>query len=182
MEMGVDVRISPHAVIVRPELVKIGNHVAIDPFTVITTALTLGSYIHIGPHCSIIGGKDGRLVMDDFTSLAAACRIICSSDDYAGEGLNGATIPARFRVIKATTVTIRRFASLATGVLVFPGVKIGEGAVAAASAVVNKDLEPWGIYAGSPVRRIGERRRDKILAYAEELMGTDGHCARAVPH
>ncbi len=170
MKLGDDVRISPLAVIVRPELVEIGSHVAIDPFTVITTGITLGSYIHIASHCSIIGGRDGRLVMKDFSSLAAGCRIICSSDDYTGEGLNGATIPAKYRVVKCSTVTIERFVSLATNVIVFPGVTIGEGAAVAAGAIVNKSLEPWGIYMGSPVRKIGERRKDKILPYAMEIM------------
>ena len=28
-----------------------------------------------------------------------------------------------------------------------------------AGSFVNKDCEPWGIYVGSPARRIGERRR-----------------------
>ena len=176
MKIGTDVRISPHAVIVRPELVEIGDYVAIDPFTVITTALKLGNYIHIAPHCSIIGGSSGRLVMKDFSSLAAGCRIICSSDDYTGDGLNGATIPLQYRVVKCTTITIERFASLATNVIVFPGVTIGEGAVVAAGGIVNKNLEAWGIYVGTPVRRVGERRRDKILVFAEEIMR-----ARPVP-
>jgi acetyltransferase-like isoleucine patch superfamily enzyme len=41
---------------------------------------------------------------------------------------------------------------------------------------VEKDLEPWGIYAGSPLRRIGARRQEKILAYARELMGSRAAC------
>ena len=38
-------------------------------------------------------------------------------------------------------------------------VKIGEGCVIGAGSFVNKDCEPWGIYVGSPARRIGERPR-----------------------
>ena len=169
MKTGTDVRISPQALIVHPDLVEIGDHVAIDPFTVITTALTLGSYIHIAPHCSVIGGRNGRLVMADYSSLAAGCRVICSSDDYTGAGLNGAVIPVKYRVVKFTTVRIGRFASMATNVVLFPGVTVGEGAVAAACSVINKDLEAWGIYAGSPVRRLGTRRSDVIMAFAAEL-------------
>jgi acetyltransferase-like isoleucine patch superfamily enzyme len=148
----------------------LGDQAAIDAFTLITTAATLGSYTYIGPHCSILGGWDGRLVMKDFSSLAAGCRIICSSEDYTGEGLNGAAIPLQYRAVKISTVTLERFASLAINVTVSPGVTIGEGAAVAAGAAVDMDLEPWGIYAGSPVRRIGRRRQEKMLAYAEELM------------
>lgn len=42
---------------------------------------------------------------------------------------------------------------------IMPGVKIGEGAVVGANALVNKDLEPWGIYVGSPCKRVGTREK-----------------------
>jgi galactoside O-acetyltransferase len=38
-------------------------------------------------------------------------------------------------------------------------VTIGEGAVIGACSFVNKDVEPWGIYVGSPAKKIGERPR-----------------------
>jgi galactoside O-acetyltransferase len=170
MKTGTDVRISPQAIIVHADLVETGDHIAIDPFTVISTAATLGSYIHIAPHCSIIGGRNGKLVMGDFSGLAAGCRIICSTDDYSGLGLVNPTIPMKYRVVTCTTITLGRFVTLGTNVIVLPGVTIGEGAVVGAGSIVNRDLEPWRVYAGSPVRPIGERSRDKILAYAEEIM------------
>jgi maltose O-acetyltransferase len=37
---------------------------------------------------------------------------------------------------------------------ILPGVTIGEGCVVAAGAVVNKDCEPYGLYAGIPAKRI----------------------------
>jgi putative colanic acid biosynthesis acetyltransferase WcaF len=37
------------------------------------------------------------------------------------------------------------------------GLKIGEGAVIAATATVTKDIEPWTIVAGNPARPIGKR-------------------------
>ena len=44
--------------------------------------------------------------------------------------------------------------------LILPGLKIGEGAVIGASAVVTKDVEPFAIVAGNPARKIGERNRE----------------------
>ncbi len=41
-----------------------------------------------------------------------------------------------------------------------PGVHIGEGAVVASRACVTKDCEPYGIYAGIPAKKIGERNRN----------------------
>lgn len=43
---------------------------------------------------------------------------------------------------------------LGTRVLVLPGVTIGPSCVVAAGSVVTRDLEPHGLYAGAPARRI----------------------------
>ncbi|MES2309052.1 MAG: DapH/DapD/GlmU-related protein [Verrucomicrobiota bacterium] len=44
--------------------------------------------------------------------------------------------------------------------LILPGIKIGDGAVIGAGAVVTKDVEPYTIVAGNPAVKIGERPRD----------------------
>lgn len=44
-------------------------------------------------------------------------------------------------------------------VIVLPDVVIGEGTVVAAGSVVTGDLEPYGLYAGIPAKRIKERNR-----------------------
>ena len=44
--------------------------------------------------------------------------------------------------------------------IILPGVRIGDGAVVAAGAVVSKDVEPYTIVAGVPARQVGERSRD----------------------
>jgi maltose O-acetyltransferase len=46
------------------------------------------------------------------------------------------------------------------GAIILPGVKLGEGAVVGAGAVVTKDVDPFAIVAGNPARKIGERIRD----------------------
>jgi len=39
-----------------------------------------------------------------------------------------------------------------------PGVTVGDGAVLTLSSIATRDLEPWGVYAGSPLKRTGRRR------------------------
>jgi putative colanic acid biosynthesis acetyltransferase WcaF len=38
-----------------------------------------------------------------------------------------------------------------------PGVSLGEGAVLGLAAVATRDLEPWGVYGGSPAVKLKER-------------------------
>lgn len=46
---------------------------------------------------------------------------------------------------------------LSTGVRVLPGVSIGDGCVAGASAVITKDVEPWTIVGGNPAKVLKKR-------------------------
>jgi putative colanic acid biosynthesis acetyltransferase WcaF len=43
-----------------------------------------------------------------------------------------------------------------------PGVNVGEGAILALGSVATKDLEPFGIYAGIPARKVKERSRAAV--------------------
>jgi maltose O-acetyltransferase len=44
--------------------------------------------------------------------------------------------------------------------ILLSGVRIGDGAVVAAGAVVTRDVAAYSIVAGSPARKVGERTRD----------------------
>ena len=167
---GQDVRIASSVVIKRPELVSIGNHVAIDDFCYITTALEIGDYVHISPLCSIIGGKQALCILKDFAGLSAGCRIICASDDYLGSGLTNPTIPAAYRAeVHVAPVILEKHALLGTNCVVHPGVTLGEGAVVGSCSLVTKNLEPWYVYVGIPARPMKPRNRDRMLEMETRL-------------
>lgn len=44
--------------------------------------------------------------------------------------------------------------------IILPGVVVGEGAIVAAGAVVNRDVPPYAIVVGNPAQVVGERTRD----------------------
>jgi dTDP-4-amino-4,6-dideoxy-D-glucose acyltransferase len=169
--VGINVLISDRVLdIRRPELITIGNHVAIDAGFYMTTAATIGDHIHIGPYVKVIGGAESRLVMGDFTNLAVGTTVICGSDTYAGDGLITAPgIPVEFSVVKRTTVELKRFANVAANVTIFPGVTLGEGSVIAAGSIVTKNTEPWTFYRGSPAKDYKRRPSEKMLEYAKKL-------------
>ena len=97
MITGNDVILSNNIEIKRPDLCKIGNHVAIDFGFYCTTALNIGDYVHIGPHVSCIGGRDGKFELHGYNNVMAGARIICCSDRFDNSGLFGALVPDKFK-------------------------------------------------------------------------------------
>jgi len=168
--VGNDVVISPNAEFRRPQLVSIGNHVAIDT-AYITTAADIGDYVHIGPYVSIIGGPKAHFTMGNFTNLAAGCRVVCVSDKHMGDGLIGpATIPDQYKdELDVGQIVMKSFANVGTNSVILPGVTLAEGTVIGACSLVTKNTEPWTIYTGIPAKPVMVRPREKMLRYAQEL-------------
>jgi acetyltransferase-like isoleucine patch superfamily enzyme len=63
--------------------------------------------------------------------------------------------------LKGLPVVIEDDVWIGIRAVVMPGVTLGRGSVIAANATVTRDTEPWGVYAGSPARKIGERRQQE---------------------
>jgi len=147
-----------------PELVSIGNNVIIDEFCYFTTAVWIGDNVHIGPHCSCIGGKGSALIMGDFSGMAAGVRLICASDNFM-HGLTGPTIPAKYRPLcpKGGAIELEKHSLLGTGTVVHPNVVIHEGAATGSLSLVLDSLEAWTINYGIPARPKGERDKQSIL-------------------
>ncbi len=57
-------------------------------------------------------------------------------------------------------VAIMDHAWIGARAIILPGVTVGEGAVVAAGAIVNRDVPPYAIVSGNPAKVVGERTRD----------------------
>ena len=152
-KVGIDVRISDLAVLSRPELIEIGDHVSIDQWVYISTNTKLGNYIHIAPSVSIIGGAGANLTMEDFTNIGSGGRIVCATDDFS-QGLISPVVPLEYRTVISKPVIFKRYSTLGVNCSVLPGVTLGEGSIVGAGSVVTKDTDPWTIYAGCPAKPI----------------------------
>lgn len=49
---------------------------------------------------------------------------------------------------------------ISSDTIILPGIKVGTGSVVVAGAVVTKNMDEYGIYAGIPAKKIGERSHD----------------------
>ena len=183
MRQGVSVTIYPGARVLGRERIAIGSHVVIDDFVFIGThaELVLGSYVHVASHASITGG--GTCVIGDFSGISSGARLLTGTDDFAGAGMTGPTIPDEFRAVERGTLTIESHVVVGANAVVLPNVTIGEGAVVGAGSVVTESLAPWFVYVGAPARAVKPRRRDLILAEERALYERYGRApgARRLP-
>jgi acetyltransferase-like isoleucine patch superfamily enzyme len=161
---GRDVLIGKTARIRHPELAELGDGVIIDDFTYISTQLKTGDGVHIASGCSLIGGREALVTLGEFSTLAPGVVLAAGSDDYHG-GLATPMIPPEYKgAMQVGHIKIARHSIVGANSVVVPDVVFGEGAVLGALSLAKDDLEPWGIYAGVPARRIGERDKHAILA------------------
>jgi len=169
--VGEDVLIDSTAIIHGVHNISIGSNVRIDAFTSLICStdghLAIGSYVHIGAY-SYIAASHG-VAIDDFASLSQGCRLYSASDDYSGESMTNPTLPMALRNVESGFIHIRRHAVIGSGSVVMPGVTIGEGTAVGALSFVNRSLDPWTVYFGSPARRLGPRSQRAAAVEREAL-------------
>lgn len=131
----------------------------------------------IGPNVSIhtgmrIYGGRGRVWIGRNSTFQIDCLI-------AGAGMTDLRIGENVAIAYRTTivlgghdpncpdfgavvspVTIEDRVFVGANVTILAGVTMGEGSVAAAGAVVTRNVEPFTIVGGNPAKPIGQRRRD----------------------
>jgi acetyltransferase-like isoleucine patch superfamily enzyme len=169
--VGRNVRLDRSAIILNPAGIRIGDHVRIDAFCLISAfgaGVSIGSHVHIAAGVYIFGG--GGVTIDDFAGVSARSIIYSANDDYSGEHLTGPTLPPEFTAVSSAPVRIGRHAVLGAGSVVLPGVVVGEGAISGALSLVKQDVSPFTMVAGTPAREVMSRSRRLLQLEAEFLL------------
>ena len=161
--VGENVLISRKASIYKPSEITVGSNVRIDDFCILSGRINIGSFIHISAY-SALYARFG-IVLEDFVTISGKTLIYSQTDDYSGEFMTNPTLPDHLTNVTGGEVNVKKFAIVAAGCVIFPGVTIHEGAVVGAMSLVNKDLEAWKIYAGIPAKLIKDRKKDILKIY-----------------
>jgi acetyltransferase-like isoleucine patch superfamily enzyme len=167
---GEDVIVNKDVNITRPNLVTLGNHIAIDYGFHCTTQIDIGDYTHIGPHVSCIGGKTGLLLTKGFNNIMGGARIVCGSDRFDGSGLFGVLIPDELKgrqIIEP--IIMEEFSNVGTNAVVMPGSRLRKGVLLTAGSLLMGDTEEWGIYKGNPAVLVKKIDGTKIIENAKKL-------------
>lgn len=173
--IGDNVRISRKASIYGASRISIGNDVRIDDFCIISAGaggIALGSFIHIAAYSSIIGNE--RVEMMDFSGLSARVSVYSSSDDYSGEWMTNPTIPDNFSGVKHAPVKICKHVIIGAGSIILPGSSLEIGVAVGALSLVKGRCKEFGVYFGSPAKRIAERKKDILRLESEFLASVVG--------
>ena len=168
--VGECVQISDRASFYGTHRISIGNNTRIDDFCVLSAGIggfLIGNHIHIAVGASLIGS--GKITLCDFVGISSRASIYSSNDDYSGAVMTGPTLPSEFTDVRHADVFVGKHVIVGSGSVILPGVILEEGVAVGALSLVNKNCKAFGIYAGNPVRRIKERKRD-LLELEKKLM------------
>jgi galactoside O-acetyltransferase len=172
--VGKDVQISDRASFYNTPKISIGDNVRIDDFCVLSAGLGgifIGNYIHIGVLSSVIGA--GKITISDFCNISSRVAIYSSNDDYSGAAMTNPTVPSQYTNVYHEDVFLGRHVIIGSGSVILPGATFEEGAAVGALSLVKGNCEAFGIYAGSPVRRIKSRKRTLLDLEKEFLSVTN---------
>lgn len=109
--------------------------------------LDLGDGVAIGWFAEL-DARGGIKVGHD-TNISSHVKLITGSHDIEDPSFTADFLP----------IHVGHHCWIGTGAMILQGVKIGDGAVVAAGAVVTKDVEPWSVVGGVPAKKIGIRNK-----------------------
>ena len=161
--VGENVQVSKNCTIIGLKNISFGDNIRIDDGVTLTCGsgyLKIGSHIHIGGGCHLTCA--GGVELSDFSGLSQGVKIYSGSDDYSGKSMTNPTVPEKYLNLKIKPVLIGRHVIIGPNSVVLPGVTVGDGSAVGALSLVTKSLEGWGVYFGSPVKRLTSRKKDLI--------------------
>lgn len=144
---------------------SVGRNVHICPNHNISSKekVEIGDNVWIGE--SFFAKGEGGISIGAGTIISRACEIWTSNHNYDSDDLM--SIPYDIRFIKKPVI-IGENVWIGSRVTILPGVSIGEGAVIGASSVVSKNVPPYAVAAGNPIRVIKYRNVERYNKLKEQ--------------
>ncbi len=121
--------------------------------------ISLGENSHINQYCCVWASKNAKIILGDNLLMGPGAKIF--SSNHGTE----AGMPMNRQEWVEKDVVVGNDVWIGANAVIVPGVKIGDGSIVAAGAVVTKDIPCNSVVGGVPARIIKERGRhgDKKL-------------------
>ena len=151
--------IEKSVIINHPELVniygcKIGEFCKVGSFVEIQKNVNIGRNCKISSHSFICEG----VTIEDDVFIGHGVMFI---NDRFPKSTNSNGTPKLDGDWKLESTMIRKSVSIGTGAIILCGVKIGEGALVGAGAVVTQDVKPFSTVTGIPARLLRDSNEGK---------------------
>ena len=129
--------------------------------------------------------NNDRLIIGKFCSIACGAKFIFTSANHSLHSLSTYPFPIFFEewgldmhdVTQAWDnkgdIVIGNDVWIGFEAVILSGVKIGDGAIIGARALVTKDVEPYSVVGGVPAKQIRRRFTDEVVAGLQELRWWD---------
>ena len=141
--------------------ISLGNGVALERYVDIgcldNTRISIDDETFIAPDVCIAG--PGNIKIGKHCMIASHSGIYANSHKFTD-----LTKPMRFQGVTRQGIVIEDDCWLGHGVTVLDGVTIGKGSVIGAGSVVNKDIPPYSVAVGAPIRIIKSRVSKDLVA------------------
>jgi acetyltransferase-like isoleucine patch superfamily enzyme len=143
------------------EGIVFGDHVVVRHYAIIKPSgyygrevgvgLKVGDYSNIGTYSYI--GCGGGIEIGKHVMMAPRVSLHSQNHNFDQQGL-----PMRDQGVTNRPIVIEDNCWLASGSIILSGVRVGEGAIVAAGAVVTSDVPSQAIVGGVPAKVIGWRK------------------------
>jgi galactoside O-acetyltransferase len=168
---GINVKVSRSAIFYGNENISIGDNSRIDDLCLLSASnvgeIVIGKHVHISAGVFLFG-RSG-ISIGDFVGISAGCKLYSETDDYSGNYLTNPTIDTKYRNVICQQVILEKHSIVGAGSILLPGAILLEGSAVGAMSLVNKELEAWGMYVGSPLRKLKNRSKG-LLALENNFM------------
>jgi len=112
--------------------------------------LEVGDNTYIGPRCIL--GAGGGITIGSNVTIGSAVDILAENHQFAD-----ADVLINEQGVTRKGIAIEDDVWIGNRVIVLDGVRVGQGAVLGAGAVVTRDVPPYTVVVGNPARDVGKR-------------------------
>lgn len=130
--------------------------------------ITIGHHVYINHHVEIRAFNDSTITIGNSVMIGPQVRI--SNGDH---GFGDHTLPMYLQPFVSEEIIIEDDVWIGANAIVLKGVKIGQGAIVGAGAVVTKDVAPYSIVGGVPAKLIKKRFTDDKI---KEVLNLTSFC------
>jgi galactoside O-acetyltransferase len=119
------------------------------------STIRIGANFSANANVMINARGTGHITIGDSVSIGP--NVVLRSNDHVFARVD---VPIKDQGMTEGSITIGNDVWIASNAVILQDVRIGDGAVVAAGAVVTKDVPPYVVVGGIPARIIAERRKD----------------------